>query len=261
MNNAIKIENVINEIGKAQIIFDDESQDFLINSVNPNSISQDYFLELYNDFKSLIYLQLRENCSAFFLRMMIKISSNNVDFLNNLIKKRREDFALDKKTNNLSENLIFTNEYIDKILDIKIKTLLLIKNILEDEYKYFGLHTSKDYLNYNERLDNGNDILISEKTEKATFNLGKKESIMLIYVFEQSGLLKFKDEAHRKKFIENNFCYSEVRDNENKGKSFPMNNIASELSVIKASHQKTTNNNTLERLLKHLSNTIHNYEF
>ena len=261
MNNALRIEQLIHKIGKATITIDNDSKDYLINKVSPYSLPQDYFLKLFNEFKSLIYLQLNENCTQDLLEKFIKETIETSDRLSNIINHRRINYVLDKNNGIISDEAEFTDEYLNKMLKIKARTLELIKKILENELKYFGFHTSEDYKIYKENFDSGNDVLISEKTEKATFNLGKKESIMFIYVLEQSGILKFIDEAHRKQFIENNFNYTEVRENENKGKFFPMPNIASELSVIKAPHQKETNNKTFEKLLNQLTNTLHEFEF
>ena len=84
---------------------------------------------------------------------------------------------------------------------------------------------------------------------------------MLIYVMEKSGIIKFKDDNHRKEFIENNFAYTETRDNENKGGTFPMVEISSDISILKGSQHKSTNNKTLEKLIKRLEETFFKYNF
>ena len=84
---------------------------------------------------------------------------------------------------------------------------------------------------------------------------------MLIYIMEQSGVIKFENNTQRNKFIQNNFNWTEFRGNENNGKSFPIDDVESQISKMKASHNKESSCKVLEKLLKKLEDTIHNFEF
>lgn len=261
MKNALKIENIIQEISKAYISIDGDTKDFLINGTIPQEVPQDFCVLLYRDFEHRIKLQLKENCSIELLKEYVAQIDSGAKSIDNVIGHLRVNFVLAKSKDEVGENAESTIEYIGKMLKIKIKTLSFIKRFLENEIKYFGYGTSEDYKTFDDRKEPESDILISEKTEKVTFNLSKKEAIMFLYVLEQTGVIKFNSEVHRKQFIENNFYYTEVRENEHKGKTFPMLNISSDLSVIKASHHKKTNNKTLEKLLNQLLPKFDEFEF
>ena len=65
----------------------------------------------------------------------------------------------------------------------------------------------------------------------------------------------------RRLFIENNFNFTETRNNPNKGIALPMKGISSELSDFSSYAEGNSNNKTLEKLLDRLLETIHLYEF
>lgn len=261
MKNALKIENIIKEISKAYISIDCDTKDFLVNGTIPQEVPQDFCVLLYRDFEQSIKLQLKENCSTELLKEYVAQIDAGVKSIDNVIGHLRVNYVLAKSKDEVGENAESTINYIGKMLKIKSKALLYIKSFLQNEIKYFGYNTSEDYKSFEDRKEPESDILISEKTEKVTFDLSKKEVIMFLYVLEQTGVIKFNNEGHRKQFIENNFNYTEVRENEYKGKTFPMLNISSDLSVIKASHQKKTNNKSLEKLLKQLLPKFDEFEF
>jgi hypothetical protein len=263
MKNALIIENIIKEISKAHLTIDSSTKDFLINGAVPQAVPQDFCLILYRDFEQRLKLQLKENCSIKLLKEYVGQIDSGAKSIDNVIGHLRVNYVLAKSKDEVGENAESTIEYIGKMLKIKNKTLSLIKNYLENEIKYFGYSTSEDYKTFEDRKEPESDILISEKTERATFNLSKKESLMLIYVLEKSGLLKFRDEVHRKQFIENNFNYTELRDNDNKGKSLPILDISPDLSKLKSSHKNdiTPNCKTLEILKDKLTNTFFEFEF
>jgi hypothetical protein len=85
---------------------------------------------------------------------------------------------------------------------------------------------------------------------KATFNLSKTDSIMLIYMLEKCNLIKFESTSHRNSFIENNFNYSDLRNIQIENKVQPMKGVGVDLANIK-SNDKTSRvrfNKNLESL-------------
>jgi hypothetical protein len=263
MKNATKIEHIIKEISKAYITIDTITKDFLINGNIPQELPQDLYLSLYRDFEHCIKLQLKENCSIDLLKEFVTQTDSGIESLDNIISHLRVNYILAKSKGKISENAANTNDYIGKMLKIKSKALLKIHEFLDNEIKYFGNDTSEDYKTFEDSKEPESDILISEKTERATFNLGKKESLVLLFTMEKIGLLKFNNDAHRKQFIENNFNYTELRDNDNIGKSMPIQNISPDLSKLKSSHKSELipNNKTLEELKDMLTNSFFEYKF
>jgi hypothetical protein len=261
MRNAVKIENIIKDISRATITIDSISKDYLINGVVPNEVPQDYYLNLYKEFESCIQLQITENCSSDLLQVFLKETNSGIQSLENIISHRKLNLLFDRRDNKITNGAEKTHVYINMMLKIKNRTLLNIKKLLENEIKYFGFNTSVDYNNFKETKESDNDILISEKTERATFNLGKKESLMFLFVLEKSGFLKFNNDAHRIEFIENNFNYTGQENNENKGKSLPMHTINSDLAKLKGSQNKTSNDRVFQKLLERLENDFFIYKF
>ena len=263
MKNALIIENIIKEISKAHLTIDSDTNDFLINGTIPQEVPQDFCVLLYRDFEHRIKLQLKENCSIELLKEYVAQTDSGVKSIDNVIGHLRVNYVLAKSKDEVGDNAESTIEYIGKMLKIKNKTLSFIKNYLENEIKYFGYSTSEDYKTFEDSKEPESDILISEKTEKAIFHLSKKESLMLIYVMEKSGILKFKDEVHRKQVIENNFNYTELRDNENKGKSLPLRDISPDLSKLKSSHKTdlNPNNRVLESLKDKITTSFFDFKF
>ena len=137
-----------------------------------------------------------------------------------------------------------------------------LKIDLQNKIIYLGYRINSDFENSpNPSIFNQNkDYLI---TERATFNLSKKESLMLLYVLEEVNLLKFENNTHKINFIEQNFNFTEVRNNEFFGKSFPMKGTNSEYSKFRSNDRDEikSNNKTLESLFKKFSDIIDSFEF
>ena len=263
MRNTTKIENIIKEISKAYITINNDTKDFLINGMVPQEIPQDYYLLLYKDFESSIKLQIKENCSIDLLNEFVKQTNSGINSLDNTIDHLRVNYVLAKSKNEVKDDAENTNEYISKMLNIKNKALLRIKFFLENEIKYFGYGTSEDYKTFEDIKEPESDILISEKTERATFMLSRKESLIFLYGLEKSGVLKFASDSHREKFIENNFNYTEMRNNADKGKSLPIQGVKHDFPKLKSTHKDDTipNNKVLENLKDKLTEGFLDFKF
>jgi hypothetical protein len=243
MKNALIIENIIKEISKAHLTINSDSKDFLINGTIPQEVSQDFCVLLYRDFQQRIKLQLKENCSIELLKEYITQTDSGVKSIDNVIGHLRVNYVLAKSKDEVGDNAESTIEYIGKMLKIKNKTLSFIKNYLENEIKYFGYSTSEDYKNFEDSKEPESDILISEKTERATLMLSKIESLVFLYTLEKSGILKFDNDSHREKFIENNFNYFETRNNEFNNMARPIQGTKHDFPKIKSYNRDVVNKN------------------
>jgi hypothetical protein len=143
---------------------------------------------------------------------------------------------------------------------LKIDTLNLIINSLNGELSFLKF-TSSDESKTEIPLLNTKSNQIINNFGRARFNIGKKESLMLLYILEKSNLLIFENDEQRKKFIEGSFSFTETRNNHNKGNSFPITDIASDISKFKSFAEADSNNKTLEKLLEKLNKSINEFEF
>ncbi|PJE44563.1 MAG: hypothetical protein CUR32_03015 [Flavobacterium sp.] len=263
MKNALIIENIIKEISKAHLTIDSDTKDFLINGTIPQEVPQDFCVLLYRDFQQRIKLQLKENCSIELLKEYITQTDSGVKRLDNVIGHLRVNYVLAKSKDEVGENAESTIEYIGAMLKIKNKTLSFIKSFLENEIKYFGYSTSEDYKTFEDTKEPESDILISEKTERATLMLSRIESLVFLYTLEKSGILKFDNDSHREKFIENNFNYFETRNNKNKDTAIPIQSTKYDFPKLKSTHRDEVipNNKVLDRLKDILNDGFLEFNF
>jgi hypothetical protein len=254
--NASKISQCIKQIGNVTINTVEDKVEYLFNSKPIDEVTDEYYTDLFNNFKILLYTQLKEKCDKPLLKKYLGEAKITLSSINNLITnlRPRGDQGIDSNEN--------------KNVDVIIDRLFIIKSIfdeinliIEDEIEYFDYRISSDYeliLNSFTPIDKNYEYGIEGKL---IFNLSKKDSLMFLYILEQTELLKFEGEEQRRKFIEGNFCFTEVRNNADNGKAFPMIGTSSEISNFKSRVDAMSNNKTLEKLLEKLNKTIHLFEF
>jgi hypothetical protein len=260
MKNALLVKKIIEKIGKTIFTFDHETGEYFINDESPLNFPKDYYTKLFKDFKNSLKLQLKENANAELINIYLSA-------LKDSIKEFGENYDYNIKTfEECKDFVVYPEEYLDNyiellnILSAQNSVLNQVKSILNDELEFINFGIKSDYSEDNFELLN-NDIR-KETTGRATFNLGKKESLMLLYILEKENLLKFDNDIQRKKFIENNFNYTEMRENaSNFGEAREMIGIGKELTNLSAYTEAETNNKTLEKLLKKLNDSIHLFEF
>lgn len=260
MKNALLVKKYIEKIGETIFTFDHETGENFINEENPLYFPNDYYSKLFKDFTSSLKLQLQENANADLLNIYLETVKKS-------IKEFNENFEYNITTySECKDFVVYPDEYSDKyealinILSTQNSILNQVKSILSDELEFidFGLKSDFSYDN----LDLLNNDIKKESVGKATFKMSKKESLMLIYILEQENLLKFDNDIQRRKFIENNFNYTEMRENaSNFGEAREMIGIGKEFTNFSAYTEAKTNNKTLEKLLKKLNETIHLFEF
>jgi hypothetical protein len=257
MRNAQLIDKCINEIGKAKFSFDKKTNEYLFNNEIPRLTSEDYFTELHEEFNKRFIIQLKENANKVLLEEYIKLTITKIKEVKEKSNNLRLNYVYLKSKNQFPDTAINSYNDIIAIFSTQSSVLLKIRYQLEEGLKYIDFPTSVDYP---ETESNINTIPFST-SDKATFNLSKKESLMLLYLLEEHKIIEFNDKDHRRNFIEFNFQFKELRKNKNEGSILPMIGTSSEISKFNNRFEKKSNNKTLENLQDKLREAIENFEF
>lgn len=263
MSNAREIKNIILEISKIKFRYNYHTKAYEYNNKSPREIPKNHFTELHKKFKHLFLIQLKENCNKELILKYINIVKTEISNVNKDSLYQAVTYN-DRKEKDLNseENIIDFND-INTIISTQQAVLLKIKSKLEEELEFVDFRTSIDYQQQIETNDFDSSNIPFSDSGRATFKMSKKESLMLLYILEKVELLVFENDDQRKRFIESNFNFTEVRKNKNEGKSFPMIGTSSEISEFKSRIKVDidSNNKVLEKLLKKLTETIHLFEF
>jgi hypothetical protein len=142
-----------------------------------------------------------------------------------------------------------------------------VEGKLKDEIKFF-IPTSKEIVPI---IQTTNNQVTSQKANtpiqqnttprRIVFSTSKTETLIFIYVLEQSGIIKFEDEKHLKSFIEEQLSYTENRNNPDKGKHLPMNDVSTDISKLKDFTNGKARNRVLNKLNTKLSEILDSYIF
>jgi hypothetical protein len=261
MSNALEINKCILDVGKTRFRYNIDSKDYTFNGKTPRSIPKDYFSQIHKKFLSLLLTQLKENSPKELLNKYIETAKNEIKSLNTETLYQSVTFK-DRKAKGISTDENDDDfEDINIIISIQKSVLLKIHKKLEEEIEFIGYKTSADYQKENEIVDlDTNNILFSD-SGRVTFKMSKIKAMMLIFILEETKLIQFENNKQRRKFIENNFNYSEYRENSNQDESKPMIDVISDISRLKGPQHSKSNNKLLSKLLKELEETIHLYEF
>lgn len=262
LTNASKISQYIKEISRANISNNESTGLYLFNRKNIEEVSVEYYDNLLNDFKKHLYIQLKEKCDIILLNKYLD-ETKLVKKSNGKLKHELMFRFIDFKRNKEEIKLVNIQNIRKRLYTIE-KILNKIIIILEDEIEYFEYRISSDYQQVLNSLEEKIDNLKKSDLGKLTFNMSKKESLMLLFLLEESKLLKFENDIQKKKFIENNFNYTEMRENKsNYGESCEMIGVGKEYTNFTSNDDGdvSSNNKTLEILLKKLLENIHYYQF
>lgn len=258
-SNASQISECIKEIGTFKVSTSEENSDeFLINNKPVDSNINNYYNDLFHQFKLRLYTQLLRKCDIALLKKYIDDATEARKIISTLNFRLKNNYFEYKR-----DNRIIIAENIQKVRGKLIKIERILNNIIsiiEDERDNFDYRVIADY---EEILNLLSTPIIKPEygtAGRATFNLSRKESVMFIYILEKSNLLNFQNEEQRRRFIEENFCFTEMRDNDDNGKPFPMKDINSELSILKSYSKSEINNKALRKLLDKLA-LIDTYKF
>lgn len=260
-SNAQKIKKCITDIGKAELEFSNNISINTYNGIQPRATPNDYYTQLHHKFNQLLLIQLKENCPKGLLEKYIELTKGEIQKLKIKGEYIIETYSLLKFKDINSEIAKESYNDIKAILSTQYSVLLKILSKLEEELEFYDFKTSADYQTESDVSGLSTSNIPFSDSGKVTFKMSKKESLMFLYVLEQESLIEFDDDNHRRKFIENNFNFTEVRQTENEGKPFPMIGVSSEISKFKSRVDAKSNNKTLEILLNKLNNTIHQFEF
>jgi hypothetical protein len=142
-----------------------------------------------------------------------------------------------------------------------------VEKKLKDEIKFFipnsnettpVIQTTNNQINSQKA---NTPIQQTSTQSRIVFSTSKKEALLFLYVLEQSGIITFESEQHRRSFIEEHLSYTEIRNNPDKGKHFPMNDVASDISKLKDFTNGKSHNRILEKLNTKLSEILDSYIF
>lgn len=266
MDSYTEIKICIKEIGQAKIEFQANTKDYTFNGKPPRDIPQDRYTKLNELFESYLSNYIRQNCTVEDINKFITITKKTIQQLKLSGDNHRVNFLLSRSKNELTETATLNHEDINSIISTQKLVLSKILNILYDKVDYLNSRVDNKTAS---KIDNfAVDFNETDSSDipfkhigRATFKLNKKESLMLLYILEQERLLEFESIEHRRLFIESNFNFTETRNNTNNGNAYPMKGISSELSDFSSYTEMTSNNKTLEKLLKKLNETIHLFEF
>lgn len=255
--NAVQIQDLINKIGEFNPnlnlqYFVDENEEILITEFAKIE-------ELGNELNEKLVVQLRENSDADLLQKFI----DNVNLNGKNLEEYYHKFRIILSDSNESDIInIKSIPNVCNLIDKKLDYLTNLKIDLQNKIIFLGYRVNSDFKNSPDSsiFNQNKECLI---TERATFNLSKKESLMLLYVLEEVKLLKFENNTHKINFIEQNFNFTEVRNNEFIGKPFPMKGTNSEYSKFRSDDRNEikSNNKTLDSLFKRFSDIIDSFEF
>jgi hypothetical protein len=255
--NAIQIQELINKIGEFNPnlnlqYFCDKNQEILISEFEKIE-------ELGSELNQKLVVQLRENSDAELLQKFIDTINKNGKNLEEYYHK----FRIKLSESNKSEIInIKSIPNVCSLIDKKLEYLTNLKIDLQNKIIFLGYRVNSDFENspHSSVFNQNKEYLI---TERATFNLSKKESLMLLYVLEEVSLLKFENNTHKINFIEQNFNFTEVRKTEFFGKPFPMKGTNSEYSKFRSDDKNEiiSNNKTLETLIKKFKAIGDSFEF
>jgi hypothetical protein len=254
--NAIQIQKLINTIGEFNSNLNLE--DLFENGEEILEYEKIKIKTSKEELDHKLNVQLKENSDAKLLQSL----SAEINKLSIALQEQYHKYRIKLSESNNS-NPIYNKSIpiVCNLIDFKLDSLSILENDLDLIIENFEHRISTDFGSVQDKptLSVQNQELGTEG--KATFNLGKKESLMFLYILEQSDLLMFESDEQRRKFIEANFCFTEMRDNSDKGKSLPMRDISSDISKLGAKHLSEPNNKTLDKLLNKLNDSIHLFEF
>lgn len=227
----------------------------ITRAINDDSI-EEYYEELFNNFQNLLNIERLEKSDITTIHNYLTEAKVAKAILEENFKVYTHNYSSLYENLSSYEKNLYT--YTKLAFSLKIETLSLIVNSLNQEISFLNFTPATGY---KKELIGLNTEFKTDNSEKAIFNLSKKEAIMLIYILEKTGLLKFEIEEQISKFIENNFCFTEIRDNADKGKALLMKDVRSEISKLRGTQHSDSNNKLLEKLLVKLNETIHLFEF
>jgi len=217
--------------------------------------SQEYYSSVFTKYLELLYtLKIKKYDASTLYNYLVEAKVAKAILEEKLVIYTHNYNTVSKDLSTYEKELY---NYTKSVFSQKIETLKLIVNSLNQELSFLSFNSSGDS---QKELLELNAKLKPISSGRALFNLSKKESVMFIYILEKSNLLKFENDEQKRRFIEENFSFTELRDNNDKGKTFHMKDVGSELSKLKSYSETESNNRALRKLLDKLE-AIDSYKF
>jgi transcription initiation factor IIE alpha subunit len=263
MSNIQEIKISILQIGDARITFKPNIKNYLFKGKSPRELPTNYYTDLYKTFNTNLLIELREGCTVDSLNSLVKVTKKTIKTLRSVSDSHRVSFVLLRSKKELSLEAESTHVDINSILSTQKSVLNKILLRLYDEIDLIISNGNGELENNSDFSEIDSSPIPFSDSGKVTFKMSKKESLMLLFVLEQNNLIEFEDDNQRRKFIENNFNFTEVRKNKDEGKTFPMIGVSSEISKFRSldRDELISNTKTLNCLLERLNNTIYEFEF
>jgi hypothetical protein len=263
--NIFELQNIISDIGKAnKLYFKTANLTYYVNGKTPREISKDYYINLRNRFYDKLTIQLKSKPNVkFFEKLTNKIDEylelNHEEKSNQLL---RHAFIGSKKQ--LTDSNGASHNEILEILNAQHDLLDQLKRHLTILSEHSEFIIDSDFSDTTiEQIPKSTGLINFADVGKATFKMSKKEALMVLYVLEKTNLLAFDSELQRNKFIEQNFNYTEMRNNADKGNALQMKDVNSEMSNLHSPerNQIIANDKALKKLIKQLDETIMSFKF
>ena len=124
--NVIDLKNIINEIGKCEITFDQETNDYLFNKKSSYVIPNTYYADLYNEFQDKFTIQLAKgNYSEELIKELLQYLKAIELRIISSRKNNTDKYIIDKSEESqvaLSEMADSTQKRIDSIFQVQLRT-------------------------------------------------------------------------------------------------------------------------------------------
>ena len=259
MNTTIsKIKLVLKEIGKSNFKYEEDIKDYSYNGTDANTIHQEYYLNLQNDFNEYFATLLSEDLVD---KPLVELLFKKTAEYHNSIKTNKENFRVnylfDKRDEKLSDSSEWTHELINSIMDAQKNTLKKIYSFLDKLYGELHYLTADDKLNFKNEFGiegNNSQIINHPSIGKVNFIGTKKSGLCLLFLLEYFDLIDFQN-TDRNRFIEKNFTY---------GKNKDMKRVNSDITRLYELQDKVEiarNRTSTNKLIKKISTALDSFDF
>jgi len=238
------------------------------SSIFKNKTAYQYYSGMFKNFETELEELKKENYKIQIFEKLL----NQLQPMLPIVHKRymEHNSHRSKKSINLDSEYVKSGRH-DFFHDLHRHQYSFVSKVerrLKDEIKFFiptSNETTPVIKPSNNQINNPkakNLVQENATPSRIVFSTSKKETLIFLYVLEQTGVITFESEQHRRSFIEENLSYTEIRNNPDKGKHFPMNDVASDISKIKDTITYCeSHNKILEKLNKKLYDILDSYIF
>lgn len=221
------------------------------SNIFKNKTAYQYYSGMFKKFETELEELKKENYQVQIFEKLLNQLQPMLSIVHNRYMEHNSHRS--KKSINLESEYVKSGRH-DFFHDLHRHQYFFVSKVerkLNDEIKFF-IPTSKETTPVIQPTNNKVNIPkveapVQQMTtpSRIVFSTSKKETLIFLYVLEQSGVITFESEQHRRSFIEEHLSYTEIRNNPDKGKHFPMNDVASDISKIKEKYNNNASNNKI----------------